>query len=95
MLKVALLVLAVVVATACTSVDSLKPGVSRGTMEAGFTKTTEGLQLEVRGKSYDQVWDAVERAVAWASKESLGVFPPSAGLTVVDSSKERGIVRTE
>ena len=41
------------------------------------------------------VWDAVERAVAWAGKEFVGVLPPSAPLTVVDRAKDRGIIRTE
>jgi hypothetical protein len=77
----------------CTSADNLKPGVSRGTMEARFTKTTEGLQLEVRGRSYDQVWDAVERAVAWAGKEPGGLY--QGPLKVVDRQKDRGAIRTE
>jgi hypothetical protein len=41
------------------------------------------------------VWDAVERAVAWASTEPGGAFPPRGPLTVIDRSKERGLIRAE
>jgi hypothetical protein len=45
----------------CTSLDDLKPGSGRGTVEDGFDKTTEGLSLTVRGRSLEEVWAAAVR----------------------------------
>jgi hypothetical protein len=81
MLQLPLLVLVVLFfGIACTTVDSLKPGIPRGVYESGFMKTTEGLSLKVTNRSYDEVWAASEKAM-------------SAGLTVIDRNKERGILR--
>lgn len=64
----------------CATVDSLKPGVPRGTYESGFMKTTEGLALTVRHRSYDEIWAAAEKAMR-------------AQLTVINTDKARGVLR--
>ena len=66
--------------TACTTVDTLKPGVDRGTREHGFMKTTEGLALAIPNRSYAEVWAAAEKAVR-------------AQLTLVTADPARGILR--
>jgi hypothetical protein len=78
---------------ACTTIDSLKPGVTRGTYESGFLKTTEGLALEVRGRSYDDIWAAADTAVTSAGTVSAGVY--SGRLRVVESHKDSGVIKSE
>jgi hypothetical protein len=70
----------ILLAVACTTVDSLKPGVPRGVYESGFMKTTEGLSLRVANRSYDEIWGAADKAI-------------TARLTVIDRNKERGTLR--
>jgi len=77
----------------CTSVDSLKPGSPRGTYENGFMKTTEGLSLTVRNRSYEEVWAAADKAMRSGSTAPAGVY--SGTLKVVERRKERGTIKAE
>ena len=78
---------------ACTTVDSLKPGVPRGTYESGFMKTTEGLSLTVTNRSYDDIWAAADRAMTSGGAVSAGVY--SGRLKVVEKHKDRGVIKSE
>ena len=62
--RVAVVILSWALVVSCTSAGSLKPGVSRGMLEDGFDKTTEGLSLTVRDRSLEDIRAASERAVA-------------------------------
>jgi hypothetical protein len=68
--------------TGCTTVDNLKPGVARGTMESGFMKTTEGLSMAIPNRSYAEVWAAAEKAMR------------AQGLTVVSLDQAHGVLRS-
>jgi hypothetical protein len=57
-----------VVMSGCATVDSVQPGT--------------GTKVEVRGKTYDEVWRASVRAM-------------SNNLTIVDSNKPSGTIRSE
>jgi hypothetical protein len=57
------------VVTGCATIGSLQPG-------------TGGSTFEVRGKSYDEIWQAVVRTA-------------SRSLTIVESNKEAGILKAE
>lgn len=76
------LALTLVVLTACTTVDNLKSGVARGTMESGFMKTTEGLSMTIPNRSYAEVWAAAEKAMR------------AQGLTVVSLDQTSGVLRS-
>jgi len=87
-----LFALTVLCLTACaTSIDSLTPGTPLGTTERGFMKTTTGLSLTVRGRSYDQVWAAADAAMARAVTADAGTF--SETLALIDEDKARGVIR--
>jgi hypothetical protein len=88
-----LVLLLALLVTACTNVESLKPGVARGTYESGFMKTTEGLSLTVQNRSYDQVWAAAEAAMKTAAAASAGVY--SGRLKVVERLKDKGVIKSE
>ncbi len=79
--------------SACTTVASLKPGAPRGTYESGFMKTTEGLSLTVRNRSYEEVWAAADRAMTSGGTASAGVY--SGRLKVVERHKDRGVIKSE
>lgn len=66
----------------CNTVDNLKPGVARGTIESGFMKTTEGLSMTIPGRSYAEVWAAAEKAVR------------GQGLKVLNLDPARGVLRS-
>jgi hypothetical protein len=87
------LALALVFLAACatTTIDSLTPGTPVGTTERGFMKTTTGLSLTVRGRSYDQVWAAADSAMARAVTREAGRF--SETLALIDDDKARGVIR--
>ena len=88
-----LFALAVLSLVACaTSIDSLTPGTPLGTTERGFMKTTSGLSLTVRGRSYDQVWAAADAAMARAVVAESGKF--SETLALIDDDKARGVIRS-
>jgi hypothetical protein len=88
-----LFALAVLFLAACaTSIDSLTPGTPLGTTERGFMKTTTGLSLTVRGRSYDQVWNAADAAMARAVTAEAGPF--SETLALIDYDKARGVLRS-
>ena len=89
----ALVVGVVSLVNACTTIDSLKPGVVRGTYESGFVKTTEGLALEVRDRSYDDIWAAADVAMTSAGTVSAGVY--SGQLKVVERHRDRGVIKSE
>ena len=78
-------------ACATTTIDSLTPGTPLGTTERGFMKTTTGLSLTVRGRSYDQVWAAADSAMAQAVTAEAGTF--SETLALIDDDKARGVIR--
>jgi len=88
-----LFALAVLSLAACatTTIDSLTPGTPLGTTERGFMKTTTGLSLTVRGRSYDQVWAAADSAMARAVTADAGRF--SETLALIDDDKARGVIR--
>jgi hypothetical protein len=88
-----LFALAVLSLAACatTTIDSLTPGTPLGTTERGFMKTTTGLSLTVRGRSYDQVWAAADSAMARAVTAEAGRF--SETLALIDDDKARGVIR--
>ena len=88
-----LFALAVLSLAACatSSIDSLTPGTPLGTTERGFMKTTTGLSLTVRGRSYDQVWAAADSAMAQAVTAEAGRF--SETLALIDDDKARGVIR--
>ena len=88
-----LFALAVLSLAACatTTIDSLTPGTPLGTTERGFMKTTAGLSLTVRGRSYDQVWAAADSAMAQAVTAEAGTF--SETLALIDDDKARGVIR--
>jgi hypothetical protein len=87
-----LFALAVLSLAACaTTIDSLTPGTPLGTTERGFMKTTAGLSLTVRGRSYDQVWAAADDAMARAVTAEAGTF--SETLALIDDDKARGVIR--
>jgi hypothetical protein len=90
---VALLACSLLWFAACTTVDSLKPGASRGTLESGFMKTTEGLSLTVRDRSYDDVWGAAMAAMMDASRAPREMY--TGPLAIVDQDKVRGVIRAE
>ena len=75
---VALLALLAIVG--CNTVDNLKPGVARGTLESGFMKTTEGLSMAIPNRSYAEVWAAAEKAM----REQL---------TLVSADQAHGVLR--
>ena len=85
--------LALLVFTACTSINDLKPGSARGTIESGFMKTTEGLSLTVRGRSYDDMWAAAVAAMNEAGIASTEMY--TGPLTIVDQDRSRGVIRAE
>ena len=88
-----LFALAVLSLAACatTTIDSLTPGTPLGTTERGFMKTTTGLSLTVRGRSYDQVWAAADSAMARAVTADAGRF--SETLALIADDKARGVIR--
>jgi hypothetical protein len=86
---VAMLALA---ACSTTTIDSLTPGTPLGTTERGFMKTTTGLSLTVRGRSYEQVWAAADGAMARAVTAESGQF--SEKLALIDYDKARGVIRS-
>ena len=89
-----LLALAALALAACTTttIDSLTPGTPLGTVERGFMKTTAGLSLTVRDRSYEQVWAAAEDAMARAVTAEAGTF--SETLALIDDDKARGLIRS-
>jgi hypothetical protein len=78
--RLILALLALLAFVGCTTVDNLKPGVARGTMESGFMKTTEGLSMAVPNRSYAEVWAAAEKAMRTQ-------------LTLVSADPARGVLR--
>jgi hypothetical protein len=52
----------------CTSLADLKPGVTRGMVEDGFDKTTEGLAFTVIGRTIEEVWGAALRGATAITK---------------------------
>ena len=74
--------IALIALAGCTTVENLKPGVTRPGPEyrRGFIKTTEGLAMTVPDRSYEQVWAAAEKAVRMQ-------------LTWVDGDPQRGVIR--
>jgi hypothetical protein len=90
---IACAVLGVLIVNACTTLDSLKPGAPRGTLESGFMKTTEGLSLTVRDRSYDDVWSAAMAAMEEARKAPRELY--TGPLAIVDQDKRRGVIRAE
>lgn len=64
----------------CTTANSLKPGVPRGTDERGYVKTTEGFAIRITNRPYDEVWSAADKVL-------------TARLRVVDRDKNRGVLR--
>lgn len=69
MKKIFLLIIVCFGLTACSTIDSVQPG-------------TGGSSFEIRGKSYDEVWKAVNRTA-------------SRSLTIVESNKELGSLKAE
>jgi hypothetical protein len=78
-------------ACATATIDSVTPGTPLGTSERGFMKTTTGLSLTVRDRSYDQVWAAADSAMARAVTAEAGRF--SETLALIDYDKARGVMR--
>jgi len=78
----------------CTTIDSLKPGTPRGTIdESDFMQTTAGLSLTVRGHVYDEVWAAAAAAMTRAGMLDAWIY--SERLVVFDTDKARGVIRSE
>ena len=90
-----LFALAVLSLAACatTTIDSLTPGTPLGTTERGVMKTTTGLSLTVRSRSYDQVWAAADSAMAQAVTAEAGQVQRNAG-ACIDDDKARGVIRS-
>jgi len=75
----------------CTStLADVKPGVPRGTKEAGFDKTTEGLSMTVVDRTPDEVNGAVERAV-----EGILAGPKDAGVILVLVERQPGVLKLQ
>lgn len=64
------------------TVDSLKPGVPRGTDGRGYMKTSTGYAIKASRRTYDEAWQASDEAI-------------SALLDVIDRDKARGVSRAE
>ena len=91
-LRVLVVLLALSLAACATAtIDSVTPGTPLGTIERGFMKTTTGLSLTVRDRSYDQVWAAADSAMAQAVTAEAGRF--SETLALIDYDKARGVIR--
>jgi hypothetical protein len=91
-LRLLFVIAALSLAACTTTIDSLTPGTPLGTIERGFMKTTAGLSLTVRDRSYDQVWAAADDAMARAVTAERGTF--SETLALIDDDKTRGVIRS-
>ena len=86
-----LLAAALLLAACASSIDSLSPGTPLGTTDRGFMKTTTGLSMTVRGRSFDQVWSAADDAMSRAVTAPAGTL--SETLALIDVKKSQGVIR--